>query len=118
MAERVFRAGPLGHGHAMKALNNFVACAGEIAALDAMMIGARFGLDVETMLDVFRMIDNQGKLSGDGLLRLSITEATRIGAFNFVNWVKVFSFVSSTETTRSIGNWRFLATCFSRFKFA
>jgi 3-hydroxyisobutyrate dehydrogenase len=53
MAERVFRAGPLGHGHAMKALNNFVACAGEIAALDAMMIGARFGLDVETMLDVF-----------------------------------------------------------------
>jgi 3-hydroxyisobutyrate dehydrogenase-like beta-hydroxyacid dehydrogenase len=53
MAERVFRAGPLGHGHAMKALNNFVACAGEVAALDAMMIGARFGLDVETMLDVF-----------------------------------------------------------------
>jgi 3-hydroxyisobutyrate dehydrogenase-like beta-hydroxyacid dehydrogenase len=53
MAERVFRAGPLGHGHAMKALNNFVACAGEVAALDAMMIGARFGLDVETMLGVF-----------------------------------------------------------------
>jgi 3-hydroxyisobutyrate dehydrogenase len=53
MGERVFRAGPLGHGHAMKALNNFVACAGEIAALDAMMIGARFGLDVKTMLDVF-----------------------------------------------------------------
>jgi 3-hydroxyisobutyrate dehydrogenase-like beta-hydroxyacid dehydrogenase len=53
MAERVFRAGPLGHGHAMKALNNFVACAGEVAALDAMMIGARFGLDVETMLSVF-----------------------------------------------------------------
>src|SRR5262245_54051542 len=53
MAERVFRAGPLGHGHAMKALNNFVACAGEVAALDAMMIGARFGLDVETMLHVF-----------------------------------------------------------------
>ena len=52
-SERVFRAGPLGHGHAMKALNNFVACAGEVAALDAMMIGARFGLDVETMLDVF-----------------------------------------------------------------
>jgi 3-hydroxyisobutyrate dehydrogenase len=53
MAERVFRAGALGDGHAMKALNNFVACAGEVAALDAMMIGARFGLDVETMLDVF-----------------------------------------------------------------
>lgn len=55
MAERVFRVGALGNGHAMKALNNFVACSGLVAALDAMMIGARFGLDVETMLDVFNV---------------------------------------------------------------
>jgi 3-hydroxyisobutyrate dehydrogenase len=53
MAERVFRAGPLGSGHAMKTLNNYVSAAGLAAALDAMIAGRRFGLDVETMLDVF-----------------------------------------------------------------
>jgi 3-hydroxyisobutyrate dehydrogenase-like beta-hydroxyacid dehydrogenase len=53
MAERVFRAGPLGCGHAMKTLNNYVSAAGLAAALDAMIAGQRFGLEVETMLRVF-----------------------------------------------------------------
>jgi 3-hydroxyisobutyrate dehydrogenase-like beta-hydroxyacid dehydrogenase len=53
MAEEVFRAGPLGSGHAMKTLNNYVSAAGLAAALDAMVAGQRFGLDVETMLKVF-----------------------------------------------------------------
>lgn len=55
MAERVFRVGGLGCGHAMKTLNNYVACAGLVAGLDAMIAGQRFGLDVETMLDVFNV---------------------------------------------------------------
>jgi 3-hydroxyisobutyrate dehydrogenase-like beta-hydroxyacid dehydrogenase len=53
MAERVVRVGALGNGHATKTLNNFVACSGLVAALDALMIGQRFGLDAETTLDVF-----------------------------------------------------------------
>jgi 3-hydroxyisobutyrate dehydrogenase-like beta-hydroxyacid dehydrogenase len=55
MAERVFRVGGLGCGHAMKTLNNYVACSGLVAGLDAMIAGQRFGLDVETMLDVFNV---------------------------------------------------------------
>ncbi|MBV9339158.1 MAG: NAD(P)-dependent oxidoreductase [Solirubrobacterales bacterium] len=53
MAEQVFRAGPLGCGHAMKTLNNYVSAAGLAAALDAMVAAERFGIDVETMLEVF-----------------------------------------------------------------
>lgn len=53
MAERVFRVGGLGCGHAIKTLNNYVSAAGLAAALDAMVAGQRFGVDVETMLEVF-----------------------------------------------------------------
>lgn len=53
MAEQVFRAGRLGSGHAMKTLNNYVSAAGLAAALDAMVAGERFGVDVETMIEVF-----------------------------------------------------------------
>ena len=53
MGERVFRAGRLGCGHAIKTLNNYVSAAGLAAALDAMVAGQRFGVDVETMLEVF-----------------------------------------------------------------
>jgi 3-hydroxyisobutyrate dehydrogenase-like beta-hydroxyacid dehydrogenase len=53
MGDRVFRAGRLGCGHAIKTLNNYVSAAGLAAALDAMVAGQRFGVDVETMLEVF-----------------------------------------------------------------
>jgi 3-hydroxyisobutyrate dehydrogenase len=53
MGEQVVRVGELGNGHTMKTLNNFVATAGFVAALDALMVGQRAGLDAETMLDVF-----------------------------------------------------------------
>lgn len=48
----VFRCGALGAGHAMKALNNFVSAAGLVAAVEALAIGRRFGLDPDTMVDV------------------------------------------------------------------
>jgi 3-hydroxyisobutyrate dehydrogenase len=52
MGDRLFRTGPLGSGHAMKALNNCVAAAGYTAAAEALLIGARFGLDPADMIEV------------------------------------------------------------------
>jgi 3-hydroxyisobutyrate dehydrogenase len=52
MSERIFRTGPLGTGHAMKALNNFVAAAGFTAAAEALLVGRRFGLDPGVMVEV------------------------------------------------------------------
>ena len=45
MGQKLFLTGALGSGHAMKALNNFVAAAGYTAAAEAMIVGRRFGLD-------------------------------------------------------------------------
>ena len=52
VGDRVFATGPLGSGHAMKALNNLVSAAGLIAATEALLIGRRFGLDPRLMLEV------------------------------------------------------------------
>ena len=52
LGERLFSTGPLGSGHAMKALNNYVCAAGYAAAAEALLVGARFGLDPATMVDV------------------------------------------------------------------
>ncbi len=52
MGEKVFETGKLGSGHAMKVLNNLVSAAGLIAAAEALCIGARFGLQPETMVDI------------------------------------------------------------------
>jgi len=52
IGERLFRTGPLGSGHAMKALNNFVGGATYAVVVEALVVGQRFGLDPRTMIDV------------------------------------------------------------------
>lgn len=48
----VIRTGPLGSGHAAKALNNYVSAAGLAAAAEAVAIAERFGIDPNTLVDV------------------------------------------------------------------
>ncbi len=52
MGRQIFPTGPLGTGHAMKALNNYVSAAGLIAASEAVMAGERFGLDPAVVVDI------------------------------------------------------------------
>ncbi len=52
LGSRLIRTGPLGSGHAMKALNNFVSAAGFAAACEALVIGRQFGLDAGVMVEV------------------------------------------------------------------
>ena len=55
MGQTLFRTGPLGSGHAMKALNNYVAAAGMAAACEAILIGKRVGLDPSIMVDIMNV---------------------------------------------------------------
>ena len=55
LGRSIFETGPLGSGHAMKALNNFVSAAGLTAACEALAIGKKFGLDPEQMVDILNV---------------------------------------------------------------
>jgi 3-hydroxyisobutyrate dehydrogenase len=52
MGQQLFATGPLGSGHAMKALNNYVSAAGLAAAAEAVLAGSRFGLDAATIVGI------------------------------------------------------------------
>lgn len=52
MGGSVFSTGPIGSGHAMKALNNYVSAAGLTAACEALQVGQSFGLDPAMMTDI------------------------------------------------------------------
>lgn len=52
MGRAITHVGPVGAGHAMKALNNYVSAAGLVATVEALHVGARFGLDPDVMTDV------------------------------------------------------------------
>ena len=52
LGNQIFHAGPLGAGHAVKALNNYVSAAGLVAACEAVIAGQRFGLDPAVVVDI------------------------------------------------------------------
>ncbi len=55
MGGKLFEVGGLGCGHAMKALNNFLAGTSFAAASEALRVGHTFGLDPAVMIDVINV---------------------------------------------------------------
>jgi 3-hydroxyisobutyrate dehydrogenase len=53
LGAKTFPTGPLGSGHAMKALNNFVGATTYVVTAEALAIGQHYGLTSTTMIDVF-----------------------------------------------------------------
>ena len=52
MGRSVIRAGAIGSGQAMKALNNLVSAGGFLIAVEALLVGRKFGLDPAVMVDI------------------------------------------------------------------
>jgi 3-hydroxyisobutyrate dehydrogenase len=52
MGTTITRIGAVGAGQAMKALNNLVSAGGFLIGIEALLIGQKFGLDPELMVDV------------------------------------------------------------------
>ena len=94
MAERVFHAGGLGCGHAMKTLNNYVSAAGLAAGLVALVAGQRFGLDVETMLEVFNAVTARNFSTANTLIDEAMSRRYRAG-FQLALMVKDLGIASS-----------------------
>ena len=51
LGRQVFRCGPLGSGHALKALANYVNASALVTLIEALAIGRKFGLDSKVMAD-------------------------------------------------------------------
>ena len=47
----IFHVGPLGAGHAVKALNNYLGAAGTLAGFEALLLAQKLGLDPKPVLD-------------------------------------------------------------------
>lgn len=75
----VMRTGPLGSGHAMKALNNYVSAAGLAAACEALLIGARFGLEPQAITDVLNASTGRNNATENKLKQYILSRAFNSG---------------------------------------
>jgi len=51
LGKDIFHVGPLGAGHAVKALNNYLGAAGTLAGFEALLVARAFGLEPQPVLD-------------------------------------------------------------------
>ena len=77
LGNQIFYAGPLGAGHAIKALNNYVSAAGLIAACEAVIVGQRFGLDAGVIVDILNASSGMNNTTKN-----KVTQFMLSGAFN------------------------------------
>ena len=77
LGTQIFHAGPLGAGHAIKALNNYVSAAGLVAACEAVIIGQRFGLDPEKVTDILNASTGMNNTT-----KVKVKQFMLSGAFN------------------------------------
>jgi 3-hydroxyisobutyrate dehydrogenase len=79
MGRVVFRTGPLGSGHAMKALNNYVSAAGLVATVEALQVGRKFGLDPGLMADILNVSSGKNNTTEVKLKQYMISQTFNAG---------------------------------------
>lgn len=77
IGSQIFHAGPLGAGHAIKALNNYVSAAGLVAACEAVIVGRRFGLEPGVIVDILNASSGMNNTTKNKVKQYMIS-----GAFN------------------------------------
>src|SRR5258708_18809101 len=70
MGRQIFLTGPLGSGHAMKALNNYVSAAGLVAAAEGVLAVQPFGLDPGNLAAHLNSATRMGHLTPNKLLQV------------------------------------------------
>lgn len=71
--------GPVGAGHALKALNNYVSAAALIATAEAIHVGAAFGIDPSTLVDVINSSTGKNNTTQNKAHQFMLNEAFNSG---------------------------------------
>jgi 3-hydroxyisobutyrate dehydrogenase len=77
LGKQIFHAGPLGAGHAIKALNNYVSAAGLVAACEAAIAAQRFGIDSGVLVDILNASSGMNNTTLNKMKQFMLS-----GAFN------------------------------------
>ena len=100
MGKSIFHTGPLGSGHAMKTINNFVAGLNLISALQGLLVGRKYGLDPEQMVDIINASYGRNAAT-EFVLKQQVTSGNF--AANFKMWLAAKDARVMLETARHVG---------------
>ena len=92
--------GPLGAGHAMKTINNYIAALNLVSALQGLLVGKKYGLDPEQMVDIINASYGRNAAT-EFVLKQQVTSGKF--AANFKMWLAAKDARGMAETARHVG---------------
>ena len=100
MGKSIFHTGPLGSGHAIKTINNFIAGMNLISALQGLLVGQKYGLDPDLMVDIVNASYGRNAAT-EFVLKQQVTSGKF--AANFKMWLAAKDSRVMEETARHVG---------------
>lgn len=100
MGKSIFHTGPLGSGHAMKTINNYIAALNLISALQGLLVGRKYGLDPEQMVDIINASYGRNAAT-EFVLKQQITSGKFAAKFKM--WLAAKDARVMAETARHVG---------------
>ena len=101
IGNQIFHAGPLGSGHAIKALNNYVSAAGLLAACEAVVAGQRFGLDAGVIVDILNASSGMNNTTKNKFKQHMLSGTYGAGFFTGLMAKDVRTALEVIETTKT-----------------
>jgi 3-hydroxyisobutyrate dehydrogenase len=100
MGKAIFHTGPLGAGHAMKTINNYIAALNLVSALQGLLVGKKYGLDPEQMVDIIN-----ASYGRNAATEFVVKQQVTSGKFaaNFKMWLMAKDANVMAETARHVG---------------
>lgn len=100
MGGQIFDCGPVGSGHALKALNNMLSAIGLAAAGEALVIGKQFGLDPAAMIDTINLSSGKNNATEVKFHQFVLNDAYNAG---FTNGLMLKDLTTAQDLARATG---------------
>jgi 3-hydroxyisobutyrate dehydrogenase len=100
MGGQIFDCGPVGSGHALKALNNMLSAIGLAAAGEALVIGKQFGLDPSAMIDTINLSSGKNNATEVKFHQFVLNDAFNAG---FTNGLMLKDLTTAQDLARATG---------------
>lgn len=100
MGGQIFDCGPVGSGHALKALNNMLSAIGLAAAGEALVIGKQFGLDPAAMIDTINLSSGKNNATEVKFHQFVLNDAFNAG---FTNGLMLKDLTTAQDLARATG---------------
>ena len=97
LGKSIIATGPVGSGHAVKALNNYVSAAGLQAACEAALIAEKFGVDPGVLVDVLNVSTGRNN-STEIKMKPFVLSGTFASGFSMALMAKDLSIASDLAT--------------------